>query len=198
MIDIAHFFVLITDQGHKSQLWKTVEFKLLPYFTAMLTQRLPKVTWARKQDYSTVNLYLHYSIATPCRLNELWLPPIRALGHILLAEPGTEAGYLISCLVSCETLWQSVCQSPLWRLNEVAAIPTAQAAEGWAIVRGQGVLWIYKSVQRLACTKEDYFFLFFFFNDNIYSLVSFKLWRPTHLNVPNVYWKSADLKTSKL
>jgi len=71
VIDIAHFFILITDQGHKSQLWKTVEFKLLPYFTAVLTQRLPKVTFARKQDYGTVSLYLHYSAAMPFELKEL-------------------------------------------------------------------------------------------------------------------------------
>lgn len=108
MIDIAHFFVLITDQGHKSQLWKTVEFKLLPYFRATLTLRLPKVTLARKQDYSTVSLYLHQSAAMSFRLIELWLPPIRPISHILLSQPGTEPRYMISCLVTCEMHWQSM------------------------------------------------------------------------------------------
>lgn len=99
-------------------------------------------------------------------------------------------------LLSCE-LWNVLakCVSvPSLEAKWSGSIPTAQAAEGWAIIRGQGVLWICKSVQQLACTKED----FFFFNDNTYSLVSFKLWRPTHLNVPNVYWKFAALKTPKL
>lgn len=186
MIDIAHFFVLITDQGHKSQLQKTVEFKLLPYFTAMLTQRLPKVTFARKQDYSIVSLYFHYSAATSFRLNELWLPPIRPLSHILLSEPGTELWYVI-CLVSCEMHWQSVCQPLLLRLNKVAAIPTAQAAEEWAVAWGEGGLWIYNSSQQFYKRRLQ---IIFFYLKNINNSLIYTNSEDLPLKMHQVYIES--------
>lgn len=90
------------------------------------------------------------------------ITPYQTPSHILLSELGTEPRYAISWqLVSCETHWQSIYQPLLWRLNEVAAIPTAQAAEGWAVVQGEGALRICNSAQQLACTKEEYMWGFF-------------------------------------
>lgn len=203
MIDIVHFFVLITDQGHKFQLWKTAEFKLLPYLTATLTHRLPKVTWARKQDYSTVNLYLHW-VAIPFRLNKLWLPLIRELSHIPPPEPRTQAWYLIFCLRSFKHNGK-VYASPLLEAKWSGSHSyTFRAAESWAIVRwheyiNHPAVWLYKGWLYCFCFGcSDLMFVvflfFFFFN----SLVPFEFWRSTHLNVQNLFWKLADIETPKL
>lgn len=71
-------------------------------------------------------------------------------------------------LLSCE-LWNTLgkCVSaPSPEVKWSGNHSYGQAAEAWAVVWGEGALWIYNSAQQLSCTKE-YYRLFFFNLKNI-------------------------------